>query len=260
MLFRLRSQKTSINLAIMNRNILSIIFFLAFVALAAVQSCNVQEVEVFSGNDNYVYFKRYIKDHEGNNVRVDTAMMSFSHHYGVTEFTQNYYLGFVGHLPEKDMEYKVEVVADKTTATPDQYSLPERLLFRKGQTEDTLHVTVYKEKLADGDERVLRLRLVESDDLKVAFGSPSDSYTDIQLRFNNKISKPLWWDTNIAGVFFGEYSYKKYVTIIEANPGFTTIEGMSSAEIRQVAIATKEYIKKNGIKEDDGSEMEIPIY
>ena len=50
------------------------------------------------------------------------------------------------------------------------------------------------------------------------------------------------------------------MTIIEANPGFTTIEGMSSAEIRQVAIATKEYIKKNGIKEDDGSEMEIPIY
>ena len=244
----------------MNRNKISLIISFAFAALVAIPSCKVQEVDVFSAEESYVYFKRYIKDKDGKNVRVDTAMVSFSHHYGVTKYTQNYYLGLVGQLPTKDLEYNVEVVKDKTTAEPDQYSLPEKLLFKKGLTEDILPITIYKDKINDGDERVLVLRLVESNDLKLALNNPNDSYTDISFRFNNRISKPLWWDETIKGVFFGEYSYKKYVTIIEANPSFTGIEGMSSAEIRQIAINAKDYIKKNNITEDDGSAMEFPIY
>ena len=42
--------------------------------------------------------------------------------------------------------------------------------------------------------------------------------------------------------------------------GGLTSCGKNSAEIRQIAINAKEYIKKNGITEDDGSEMTIPIY
>ena len=138
--------------------------------------------------------------------------------------------------------------------------MPEKFVFRKGQLEEIFPITVYKNKIKEGDEKVLKLRLVDSHDLKVAFNNPTDSYTDIQFRFNNKISKPLWWDDTITGAFFGEYSYKKYETIIKANPGFTTIEGLSSAEIRMVALNAKDYIEKNGITEDDGQEMDIPIY
>lgn len=244
----------------MNRNKFSIIIFFVFAALAGLQSCAIQEVESFSGEDRYVYFKRYITDEKGTRVRVDTVAMSFSHYYGETEHTENYYLGLVGMIPDRDMEYNIQVVEDKTTATPEQYSLPEKLIFRKGQIEDILPITVYKNKINDGDERVLRLRLVESNDLKVAFNNPADSYTDIQLRFNNRISKPKWWTSTITDVMFGEYSYKKFETIILANPGFTTIEGMSSAEIRQIALNTKEYIKNHKVTEEDGSEMEFPIY
>ena len=227
------------------------IISLAAAAFAIAQSCAKQEVEVFSGSERYVYFKRYIKDKDGKSVRVDTSMMSFSHHYGATEFTQDYYLGLVGQVPEKDLTYEVQIVEDGTTATPDQYSLPEKFVFRKGQLEEVFPITVYKNKIKEGDEKVLKLRLVDSHDLKVAFNNPTDSYTDIQFRFNNKISKPLWWDNTITGAFFGEYSYKKYETIIKANPGFTTIEGLSSAEIRMVALNAKDYIEKNGITEDD---------
>lgn len=230
-------------------------------ASAALFSCSKQEVPVFSGDDTYVYFKRYIKDEEGKNVRVDTVQMSFSHYYGVSEYTQNFYLGLVGQIPDRDMEYAVEIVPDMTTAEPDQYSLPEKLVFRKGQTEDVLPVTVYKDKIAEGDERVLRIRLVESPDLKVAYSNPTDSYTDIQLRFNNRIVKPTWWTTTIVKVFFGDYSYKKYTTIIMANEGIDpqAIGSMSSAELRNIALKTKEYIKENGITEEDGSPMIIPI-
>ncbi|MGN1233604.1 MAG: DUF4843 domain-containing protein [Candidatus Cryptobacteroides sp.] len=244
----------------MKRSILSTIITVVLVS-AAVQNCSKQEVPVFSGDETYVYFKRYIKDEEGKNVRVDTVQMSFSHYYGVSEHTQDFYLGLVGQIPERDLEYAVEVVEDMTTAEPDQYSLPEKLIFRAGHTEDVLPVTVYKDKIADGDERVLRLRLVASDDLKVAYSSPTDSYTDIQLRFNNRIVKPTWWTNTITKVFFGDYSYKKYTTILMANEGLDPqdIGSMSSAELRTIALNTKEYIKKNGITEDDGSAMIIPI-
>ena len=244
----------------MKRNKISLIISFAFAALVATPSCKVQEVDVFSAKESYVYFKRYIKDKEGKSVRVDTAMMSFSHHYGATEFTQDYYLGLVGQVPEKDLTYEVQIVEDGTTATPDQYSLPEKFVFRKGQLEEVFPITVYKNKIKEGDEKVLKLRLVDSHDLKVAFNNPTDSYTDIQFRFNNKISKPLWWDKTITSAFFGEYSYKKYETIIKANRGFTTIEGLSTAEIRMVALNAKNYIEDNGVKEDDGSDMVIPIY
>lgn len=244
----------------MNRTKFSMIISLAAAAFVIAQSCAKQEVEVFSGSERYVYFKRYIKDKDGKSVRVDTSMMSFSHYYGVTEFTQDYYLGLVGQVPEKDLTYEVQIVEDGTTATPDQYSLPEKFVFRKGQLEEVFPIKVYKNKIKEGDEKVLKLRLVDSHDLKVAFNNPTDSYTDIQFRFNNKISKPLWWDNTITGAFFGEYSYKKYETIIKANPGFTTIEGLSSAEIRMVALNAKDYIEKNGITEDDGQVMDIPIY
>ena len=95
------------------------IISLAAAAFAIAQSCAKQEVEVFSGSERYVYFKRYIKDKDGKSVRVDTSMMSFSHHYGATEFTQDYYLGLVGQVPEKDLTYEVQIVEDGTTATPD---------------------------------------------------------------------------------------------------------------------------------------------
>ena len=117
----------------MNRTKFSMIISLAAAAFAIAQSCAKQEVEVFSGSERYVYFKRYIKDKDGKSVRVDTSMMSFSHYYGVTEFTQDYYLGLVGQVPEKDLTYEVQIVEDGTTATPDQYSLPEKFVFRKGQ-------------------------------------------------------------------------------------------------------------------------------
>lgn len=244
----------------MNRKTLSTIISIVL-AIVAVQSCTIQKVPVFSGEEKYVYFKRYITDDNGNSVRADTVLMSFSQHYGETEYTQKFYLGLVGQIPTEDLEYAVQVVEDETTAEPGQYYLPEKLVFRKGQLEDILPITVYKGKIADGDERVLRLRLVESDDLKVAYSSPADSYTDIQFRFNNRIIKPTWWTNTIAKVFFGVYSYKKYTTIILANEDIDpeTIGSMSSAELRNIALNTKEYIKANGITEEDGSAMMIPI-
>lgn len=240
-------------------NIIKSIYF-ALVIMAGAQSCRIQEVETFSGDDKYVYFQRYIKNDKGESVRVDTVSMSFSHYYGVTEFTQDFYLGLIGQIPTEDLEYEVVVVDNLTTATPDQYSLPEKLVFRKGMLQDTLKITVYKDKIANDDERVLRLRLVETEDLKLGMNSPLDPYTDIQFRFNNKITQPLWWTEDVSTVFFGQYSYKKFETIIAANPGFTSIEGMSSAEIRKIALNTKEYIKEHNITEEDGSPMTFPIY
>lgn len=239
-------------------NILKI-FCLAFVALSGLQSCSEEEVPTYS-YDKCLYFHRYMQNEEGERVRVDTVDMSFSHHYGITEFTQEFYLGLIGDTLSSDMEYKLEVVEKETTAKPDQYSLPEKLIFHKGTEKDILNITVYKDKMAKDEQAVLVLRLVENENFKVGYSAVGDSYTKIKFRFNNKISRPLWWKGDISNVFFGEYSYKKFETIILANPGFTTVEGMGSAEIRKIALNAKKYIEENGITEEDGSPMEFPIY
>ena len=43
-----------------------------------------------------------------------------------------------GELTETDLEYRLETVDSLTTAAVSDYKLPERLIFRKGMTVDTL--------------------------------------------------------------------------------------------------------------------------
>ena len=41
--------------------------------------------------------------------------------------------------------------------------------------------------------------------------------------------------------------------------GLTDISGMEPSELRELFLGFKEYIEKNGLKEADGSPMEVPV-
>ena len=85
-------------------------------------------------------------------------------------------------------------------------------------------------------------------------------YRDVKIRFNDKIVKPLWWTDDVVKGYLGEYSFEKFETIVLANEGFTTFDGLSGTEKRKIALNTKDYIALHGITEKDGSPMYIPIY
>jgi len=231
----------------MKKNIL----FLGIMTLILFQGCSKSEVKSYS-EDNSLFFEW--KDSNGS--RIDTAAMSFSEFVGKTEYTHPFTVKLIGDLLKEDKEYKVTVVDSLTTAKKGQYSLPDKLIFRKNRSTDSLNVSVFKNKLSEGEEVVLTLRLINNENFKVGY----QYYTDVKFRFNNKMVKPSWWTFTIEAVYFGNYSYEKFTAICEANPGFTSTQDISGTQIRKIAIKTKTYIKENHITEKDGSEMIIPIY
>lgn len=227
---------------------------LLFVVAIQFQSCKQEEIKSYSSG-NSLFFERTMTIN-GARVRVDTMDVSFSHYVGKDNLSLPFSIKLIGNVLSEDKEYKVKVVEDMTTAKLGQYSYPEKLIFRKGLTTDSLYITIYRDKMAKDEEVVLTLSLVENEN----FGLGYATYENIKLRFNNKIAKPLWWKDEIEKVFFGTYSYKKYVTIADANPGFTSAEGLTQTQIREIAITTQDYISANNVTEEDGTPMKMPIY
>lgn len=220
----------------------------------AIGGCQKDDVEAYSG-DRSLFFERWQQITEVERVRIDTAVYTFADYFGQDEVIHPFTVKLIGDLLPEDTEYAVAVVDSLTTATPDQYSLPDRLVFRKGKATDTLEVTMHRVPSLEGREVYLTLRMTEN----VSFRTGYMGYTDVKLRFNNAAGKPTWWTQDVEDVFLGAYSDKKLATIFAANPGFTTFVGLTVTEKRKVALNTRRYIRDNGITEEDGSEMKIPM-
>lgn len=230
-------------------------FGCVFVLTLLLFGCAEQEIETYKA-DRFLFFERWKKISSTEQVRIDTVGYSFSHYVGETELVHDFQINLIGGLPEEDKEYRVIVVDSLTTALPEQYFIPEPPIFHKGQSTDVLSVVMYKKPSLKDKEVFLTLRLVENEN----FGLGYVTYTDVRLRFNDMKVRPLWWTDEIEDAYLGTYSYKKLETIIAANEGFTTFDGLSDTEKRKVALNTKAYIKLHGITEDDDSPMEIPMY
>ena len=71
---------------------------------------------------------------------------------------------------------------------------------------------------------------------------------------------PPWWDYKIVEVYLGEWSQKKMETLYIATDGINSFENLRATERRYYALQLKQYIEKNGITEEDGTPMMVPIY
>ena len=228
---------------------------LAFAMMVSMYACSQNEVPGYEGGHS-LFFERWKMLSSSKRVRVDTVAYSFSHYVGKEELIHHFKMGLIGDLLAADMEYKVVVVDSLTTATPEQYELPEHPVFHKGSAVDSLPIVIKKVPSLKDKEVVLTVRLVENDN----FGLGYWGYRDVRIRFDDIIKKPLWWDDEVTYAYLGEYSYKKLETVMAANPDFVTFEGLSATAKRKVALNTKQYIADHGVTEEDGSPMLIPIY
>ncbi len=234
--------------------------FIGIVALSlTVMSCNESDTITF-GDENYIYFDKYTP---GTTDRIDTVKYSFSYFPTEDKIVHHFKVSLIGHYLTEDKEYKIEVLDGEdedgvpyTTALSDHYEITETPIFRKDRVSDTLTVTLFKDKVKEGEEYYLTLRLVANEN----FGLGYYDYKDVKIRYNNADEKPLWWNAEITATIFGEYSKEKLHTIMLANPGFVSTEGMGLTEMRKIALKTKDYIAENNIKEADGTDMTMPIY
>lgn len=238
-----------------NRNIIKLLLLGCAFLTMSLQSCDQQKVESFDSK-HALFFDRWKMLSDNKRERIDTVGYSFSHYMGKTELVHDFKISLIGNLLTEDVEYSVIVVDSLTTALPEQYTLPEHPVFHKGQATDVFSVVVYKTESLKDKEVYLTLRLIENENFELGYVG----YRDVKIRFNDKIVKPLWWNKDVVEGYLGEYSFEKFETIVLANEGFTTFEGLSDTEKRKIALNTKAYINRHGITEKDGRPMFIPIY
>lgn len=235
------------------KNIVNAVIACAVTLLLA--SCETREIETYASGRS-LYFERWKQISSVERVRIDTVAYSFSDYVDKTELVHDFKINLTGDTLAQNTEYKVIVVDSLTTAVPEQYALPDPPVFHRGQQSDLYRVTIFKTPSLRGKEVYLTLRLVETPDFAPGYAT----YREVKIRFNYMDVKPAWWTAEIRDAYLGEYSRKKLETVIAANEGFTTLEGLSDTEKRKIALKTKAYIAERGITEEDGSSMVIPMY
>ena len=234
-----------------NKHIIGKVLLGGLCLMMLLQSCDKQEVFSYEA-DRALFFERW-EQVGTNNIRLDTVQYSFSHYVGIEDLEHRFKINLIGNLLEEDMAYRVIVVDSLTTATEDQYTIKDPI-FRKGRSSDSLTVVLHKTPALKDKQVYLTLRLVENENFDLGYMG----YTDVRVRFNDMKVKPLWWTDEVELAFLGPY--EKLETIVAANEGFTTFEGLDITARRKIALNTKDYIRQHGITEANGDAMVIPIY
>lgn len=201
----------------------------------------------------------------GNKARIDTAFFSFKHHLNVDDYIVRFGVKMNGPLLETDKTFKVEVVKEKTTALPEDYTLATEQTFHAGVWEDSIYISLHRTPHLINDQVRLTIRLVPNDNFDVATYMIDTNYEYIYkesltatISFCDMISQPEWWDARITNFYFGAYSDNKYKYFI-ASSGVSDLTGFTSTEIREMLIKYKEDISINNWTEEDGSPITIVI-
>lgn len=176
----------------------------------------------------------------------------------------------VGLAPTEDLKFKVGTVEPKSDkddgtvpATADEYQLETEQVFHKGKYEDQVKVTLKKSARMDNQTVKLILRIEANEN----FGQAN--YLDYKIveslnatiTFDNKISKPTWWDDDIVINYLGEWTSAKYRYFIQScNGEVYDLSELSGTQKMELAIKFKDDIEANGWTEDDGSPIVLPIY
>lgn len=171
---------------------------LAALALLACMSCKEDTLEVYHG-DNYVHFT----PGADGNIRAEYNFAT-SGTTAETEVRVPIEIRLWGYLPESDFMFMTAVSESGTTASPDDYAVPEETVFRKGYHVDTLWVTVRRRQELLATDYTLTVTMTGAEDHVVA---PSE-YTNATVIVRDRITAaPVWWNTTQA---LGDYSDMKF--------------------------------------------------
>lgn len=119
-----------------------------------------------------------------------------------------------------------------TTASSSQFALPDKVLFKAGQTMDTLYITLKREGL----NQKVRLVVDIADGTEILSGQ--SLYSRQIIWFSTEISRPAWWDSDVEDVFLGKYSIPKFQKLIDVT-GTGDWENKNYDERRALALQFK---------------------
>lgn len=189
-----------------------------------------------------------------DSLGMDTAFVSFKHHLGEDTYRVPFQVRMLGLASGEALNYAIEVVDSLTTATAEDYRLPDPV-FAAGRNRDTFWIEIRNTPHLATETVKLVVRLVENENFGVGY---YDRLT-AAVTFNNQMSKPLWWDENITNLFLGTYSEEKYLAFYECT-GLTDLTDLPYWRLRQLTLEFRKYIEEHHLTEKNGEPMTVVAY
>ena len=220
-----------------------------FTILAAVSlfaSCAKEEI----GTYNTLTSDRYIS------FASTKSSVAFSRYPGETTIEYPVIVNASGYS-ESDMEYKISIVADSTTAVATDYSMPTSFVMPGKCVADTFYVQLnYSDKL-DTEEMRLTLRLESNENFKEG----ETKYLMTDILFHNFLVQPTWWTSTVTTRYLGTFSELKYKYFLQVAQ--VDLSDADNSTIRHYALIFKAWLAEqdaagNTIKEANGTAMTVP--
>ena len=231
--------------------------------LIVLGSCSQEDLVNYDQSTRSLYIPTEMKDEIGGTIEgIDSTYFSFKQYADITDCEIRFTVILNGQQLEEDQTYRLEIIKEKTTALPEDYTVELEQTFHAGVWSDYLSIKLHRTAhLADEKVR-LAVRLVPNENFGVGsyIGDPYwptvRESISCSVTFCDMLSQPDWWDDTITSRFLGEYSDAKYARFIESS-GITDITGYTSTELRLIVQQFSKDIQENGWTEDDGSLMEV---
>ena len=224
---------------------------MALAGILAIAGCREQETPTFTAKSMLYIQQEDFAD--GESIDLAHLTRSFASYAGASEMEVSFKVNLIGHVTGYDRPFEVAVVEEETTAEENEYEI-ETPVLKAGEITTDLKIKLFKTPRMDEEKVTLTILLLAGKHFNLGY---EDQLT-AQVIYDNTPLKPEWWTEFIALCYLGEYTPAKYNAFYNYC-GLTDISDLEPSELRELVLGFKEYIEENGITEEDGSPMELPI-
>ena len=224
---------------------------MALAGVLAIAGCREQETPTFTAKSMLYIQQEDFAD--GESIDLAHLTKSFASYAGASEMEVSFKVNLIGHVTGYDRPFEVAVVEEETTAEENEYEI-ETPVLKAGEITTDLKIKLFKTPRMDEEKVTLTILLLAGKHFNLGY---EDQLT-AQVIYDNTPLKPEWWTEFIALCYLGEYTPAKYNAFYNYC-GLTYISDLEPSELRELVLGFKEYIEENGITEEDGSPMELPI-
>ena len=224
---------------------------MALAGILAIAGCREQETPTFTAKSMLYIQQEDFAD--GESIDLAHLTKSFASYAGASEMEVSFKVNLIGHVTGYDRPFEVAVVEEETTAEENEYEI-ETPVLKAGEITTDLKIKLFKTPRMDEEKVTLTILLLAGKHSNLGY---EDQLT-AQVIYDNTPLKPEWWTEFIALCYLGEYTPAKYNAFYNYC-GLTDISDLEPSELRELVLGFKEYIEENGITEEDGSPMELPI-
>lgn len=224
---------------------------MALAGILAIAGCREQETPTFTAKSMLYIQQEDFAD--GESIDLAHLTKSFASYAGASEMEVSFKVNLIGHVTGYDRPFEVAVVEEETTAEENEYEI-ETPVLKAGEITTDLKIKLFKTPRMDEEKVTLTILLLAGKHFNLGY---EDQLT-AQVIYDNTPLKPEWWTEFIALCYLGEYTPAKYNAFYNYC-GLTDISDLEPSELRELVLGFKDYIEENGITEEDGSPMELPI-